>query len=67
MPFRDRELGITKTFPDGSIRVEIDLPVVVGMAVRPNSEHRAGKIKLEDLDIRRRSRGYVRNSGDTLF
>jgi hypothetical protein len=53
MPLRNRELGVTKTFPNGSIRVEIDLPVVVGMAVRPNGEHRAGKIELEDLNIRR--------------
>ena len=62
-----RELGIAKRFADGSIRFEIDLPVVVGMAVRPNGEHRAGKIELEDLNIRRRIGHYVRNLSNAFF
>mmetsp|Transcript_9918 Transcript_9918/g.23253 ORF Transcript_9918/g.23253 Transcript_9918/m.23253 type:complete len:257 (+) Transcript_9918:629-1399(+) len=49
---------------DRLVGVEIDLPVVVGVAVGSHGQQRAFGRELQDLDVRRRAGHHVRDGGD---
>ena len=54
MLFGHRISGGAKSFADGFVGVEINLPVVIGVAVGAHGEYRAIEIELENFDIRGR-------------
>src|SRR5262245_66037890 len=47
-----RKTGRAKSLADRPIGIEVNLPIMIGMTVRSNREHRPGEIELEDLDVR---------------
>ena len=63
MLFWNREARFPERFTNESVRVEIDLPVVVVVAVWPNCQHGASKIELKDFNIWEGFGQDVRNLG----
>jgi hypothetical protein len=67
MLFWNREARFSKRFTDEPVCVEIDLPIVVVVAVWTNCQHRTSKIELKDLNIREGLREHIRNLGEPFF
>ena len=59
--------GGAEAFTNDSVGVEIDLPVVIGVAVGADSEHWAVEIELKDFDVWGGIRQSVGNFADALF
>jgi hypothetical protein len=37
--------------PNKPVHVEVNLPIIVAMAIRPQCKHGTGQVKLQDLDV----------------
>ena len=62
-----REARLAERLADDPIRVEVDLPVVLVAAVRPDAQQWSGRRELEDLNVRGGSGEHVRNPGRPFF
>jgi hypothetical protein len=64
MLFRSRKSRFSERLSNHAVRIEIDLPVVLIITVRSHGKHRHRKIRLHNLDVRRRASQHVRDLGD---
>jgi len=49
----NRKTDRTKRFANGSVSIEVNLPVMIGVAMGTHCQHGPGEVELQDLYIRR--------------
>jgi len=65
--FRHRVARSAERLRDRPVRVEVHLPVVIGMRIRAHGEHRATRVEVDDFDVGPGIRLHVRNLRERLL